>query len=454
MKSQKTPWPLVKSRVEAAHPDLEVTDGETTHRGNKSLITLRCRAKGHVTTSSIDSLLHKKRVKSCRACHGGRIGETIAAVVVHYLIGSTQNYAEVREVTPSYLKATATGGLGRLRHDAFFYKVFTDLDFDLALEHQGDQHINSQNLYHLMKKDPSKAFALAQARDKHKRKAAKRNGVVLVEIPDLAVHTRSRMCAVNLVIQLLKSKINVNRIKNFESRVQQLKKDDFVKELIKRCTAESTQEAKLRNQLAKEGNTAEILDHDPINGFFKLVCKIHKVTWQAHANNLIGSNETGRHGTRCPECGELVRREKRRLPFEELIVASAKKGFHPCFIKDAYVNNSDYLLWECLTCRAALKESWAHLSTDRKCRSCSGAIRQKELANRQMADIKEIVKHNGDRLISSVDDYQNQTTKLRLKCTREGGCGQEFEMGANKIKQGQLHSCDKHARRVVTRRGY
>jgi hypothetical protein len=352
------------------------------------------------------------------------------------------------------LDSFATGGLGRLRHDAFFDKAFTCLNVDLALEHQGDQHINLKNKYHYKKKDPQKAFLLAQARDIYKRNAANRNGVVLVEVPDLAVHTTCRSDAVHLVIQVVRSKINVKQAQAFEARVERLKDDNFVKELIYRCTAECTREAQLRSQLDKEGSPVEILDYDPLSGFFSLFCKKHKVNWQANATNAIGSTDTGRSGTRCPECGELVRREKRRLTFEKLILVAAKKGFRPCFEKEAYVNNSNYLPWECLKCGAGINESWAHLSTDRKCRSCSGTLKRTELAKIEMGEIQKIAECNGDKLLSAVAEYKNQATKLRLKCTREGGCGEEFEMRAQKVKAGQLHGCDKHTRRVITVRGY
>jgi hypothetical protein len=448
--SQKTPWVDVKKRVEELHPDLVIVGGEESHTGNKSLIALKCKAFGHLIRGSIDSFIHKKKLMSCTACVNEKVGETIAVAVVHYLIGSTQNYFDVREITTTYLKADQTGGLGSLRHDAFFAHGQTDLNFDLALEHQGDQHINPNNKFHKWARNPKESFEKLQRSDQYKRDATLLKDVRLLEVPDLVVNAATLQEAVNLVIQTLRSKIKTEEIHEFEVRTKDLQIEPFVKNLLIQCGGESSRVRKLQAQLEKEDSPVQISSYDPISQFFKLFCNVHQISWKAKASNAIGSSEFGREGTRCPKCGLLARAEKRRLSFAELISAAEEKGFEPNFQESDYENNLKYLSWRCMKCGDEAMDSWAHISSDRNCKSCTKSLQLIRHAKNEMDSVRKIVEKNGDKLLSNETDYVNQNSVLRILCSRKGGCSQEFEMRAQKIKAGQLHSCDKHTRRALT----
>jgi hypothetical protein len=114
------------------------------------------------------------------------------------------------------------------------------------------------------------------------------------------------------------------------------------------------------------------------------------------------------------------------------------------------VNNMKYLPWRCMKCGDEAMDSWAHISSDRNCKSCTNKLYLTRRAMQEMESIRKIVIRNGDKLLSNETDYVNQSSVLRILCSRKGGCSQEFEMRAQKIKAGQLHSCDKHMRGALT----
>ena len=69
-----------------------------------------------------------------------------------------------------------------------------------------------------------------------------------------------------------------------------------------------------------------------------------------------------------------------------------------------------------------------------------------------MKHLREIIKFNGDVLLTRDDEYINQKTRLRLICCRLNGCNEEYEITAQKIKFGQLHGCDKFVRALTTKK--
>ena len=221
---------------------------------------------------------------------------------------------------------------------------------------------------------------------------------------------------------------------------------------MEKCGFESTAVEKLRAQLIEEQSSVSIVTFDPVSRFFNLRCSLHPESWEARANNCIGSYSTGRKGTRCPECRHEKTGKIKRLKPNELIEKAEIQGFKPSFGPDVYRRNDQYLPWECLKCLNTIKDNWRHLSSGRGCKICNDESKRLENAKKEMGEIGKIVKKNKDTLISNYKSYKNQQTKIHLNCSRPGGCKQKFYMRAQKVKAGQLHRCDKYMRGAIATR--
>ena len=441
----------VRARI-AEHPaEIEWKSDRSTYVNNMSQLICACKRLGHEFKRPAQELFSYGSLVVCPICVPPRnLGESIAVGVSNFLLATGKHAAFARELTPSHLQAWT--GKGQLRHDGYF--ELPELGCKIAIEHMGNQHFNANNPLHGMARGAKNvSFLKMQERDIWKKEACSKADICWVDIPDLYLDFKSLVDAAKSVATHLLEKTNfvVEKIPGFDARVRQLEDRRFVLSLVTECGMFPAM-VKLQNQLDEEKSSVFIVDFEPMSNVFTLGCAKHAEwpTWTARAGNAIGSTATGRMGTRCRQCGAEKRGAKKRLTEQEIDSAVNKLGFKKRFSYEEYASNSTYLAWECLSDpEHIVHSSYGHLS--RGCKYCREKV---ELSLRQAiehAKLNEKVTRNGDSLLTTAGEYVNNSTKVRVLCSRLNGCGQPFLMTPQKIMAGQLCDCDKYARGALKR---
>lgn len=443
---RKLPASEVRRRIHEHPAGIDWVDHDDAYQTNASPLTVRCRDVGHEVTRRAEDFFSKGAFKQCPECSGGRLGETIAVVVVNFLLATGKPAREAREATPPHLRAIKAVG-APLRHDGYFELKAPAIK--LAVEHMGDQHFYPGHVFHV--KSPlgrDESFRRMLDRDEQKRVACRTTGVLYVALPDLASACSTVGEAARFVADQLRAQTCdvVRGIPGFESRVAQLDDAAFVRALI-RGGALLPPEQRLQRQLDAEMSTVEILDYDPIAKRFQLRCCVHprEEPWFALATNAIGSKAGERSGTRCRRCKADKLARERKLSQSDLDDRARAFGFMRDFCYSKYERNSQRLPWRCISDPShETVDTLSHLS--RGCSTCRAVAQLRAEQARGHADIAAIAAARGDVVLSEPDDYLYSSTKLRLRCAREGGCGDEYWMSPSKIRAGQMCACDAPSR--------
>jgi hypothetical protein len=424
----------------------ELLSDPNEYVNNKTIIRVRHIATGkEVSRPAQDFRVNGRVDRLLNDFIGSKyVGETIACAVSHFLLNIMDSISNVTEITPNYLKPNQTGLKYSLRHDAYFEVE----GLKIALEHQGSYHFNQNDRSF---KTRNRTFQEVVDLDILKRKKCMENGVFLVEIEDLVANTKNLNQAAELVMKRIQECVpKTHQLKDFQLRVEQLKNTNFVYNLCIQSGIKMSTFKRLKEQIEDEGLPIFIKKFDPVSSFFDLECSdpchVSPYAWSARSNNLLGSKSTGRKGTRCPGCAKLLRAEKRRLSFELLTSDALNKGALPQFEKADYQRNNQVLPWIWIECGHEFQDTLAHLKEGRDCQICRKNSKNTIRRKKEFDEITTIIRNRGDTLISIANEYLNQESQMKIRCSRPDGCGEEFNQVAAKIKRGQLHGCDKHAR--------
>jgi hypothetical protein len=189
-----------------------------------------------------------------------------------------------------------------------------------------------------------------------------------------------------------------------------------------------------------------VVAYDPLTERLTFRCDHHTdECWTAHFNNF-GSN----NGYGCTPCKSKTVADLKRLGFSMLVERAMQIGITPLFKESEYTNNWTYMHWQCTAHQHAIFDSWAHLEV----RSCSDCRKDDYFKARQRDEftrLEKIVTARGDEMLSTFDDYINQTTPLKIQCHH---CGETFDQDGNHISRLQEHRCQQMAgaRRIRTKR--
>lgn len=439
----------LKERVERL--GCKIIDGLQNYENKNSLIKVIHIDSGIELTRPADHFREKGRVGLLKGFFNNKkVGETITVAVSHFLLNCQVPQKEVSEVSPEFLRAVSKNRKSPMRLDAYYLNI---MGVNIAIEHQGNYHSDPTDPHYLKK---SRTFQEVVDRDNLVRAECKKNKVVLVEIDDIVLHSKDIVDAGMRVYNALCEKVpQLSSLPGIDERLTQLKNSDFIINLCINSGLSLKAERRLDAQLKAEGLPIQMLASDPVSGFIDLRCNDPRHpphTWKAHYNNLIGSEKTGRVGTRCRKCADLLRGENTRLSHAEVVECGLLYGARALFREGDYKNNSQYLPWECVKDSHSFNETLGHIQEERGCPECRKLAINKARREKEYEAILALVTTRGDTLLSTCDEYQKQTSKMDLRCTREGGCKEEFKQTASKIKVGQLHGCDKWQRSGKKRR--
>lgn len=214
-----------------------------------------------------------------------------------------------------------------------------------------------------------------------------------------------------------------------------------------------TREAKERVEeaLRASGDDKRIsfVDADPFRRTVTLACVIHGVLQPVNINNVLGSADGQRKGTRCARCVHEAFGDRRRLSPSEVVAIAREAGFEPLFEDGAYVSNQQKLPWRCLTDEThVVHDTLAHIVA-RGCPDCRSRTRADDRCASEFTEVSRLISERGDALLSPPDEYQNQDSRIRFRC---GLCGGEAAQTAVKIKCGQRHGCQRLSSSQATRR--
>ena len=451
------PWSHLAERIQRHPSGVDLVGGEESYVNSKSKVTVQCRQAGHLIRRAASDFSDGGRFQICSACAGYHLGETTAIAITRYLLKVDAPCSEIREQTPVFLRAAATRGLGRLRFDGFFTPAQTTLNYAIAIEHQGTQHEEENSHFHGLQatRNSDEAHALLLERDAYKRLVCPEHNVRLIEIQDLVAHTSTLIAAAEVVATRLETEVpEVLQLPGYAGRRGDLAEHNNVLALIAAAGADLSAVIRLQQQLVEEGSSVEIVDFDPVSGFFTLRCSRHPAEdpRPAHARNALGSRQFGRQGTRCRYCQAEKIGDAKRLSFPAVAARADALGATPLFDAEKYISSAQYLPWRWQACGHHFEDSLSHLQEGRACSVCGNTKRSTTRRQGEYDAIAGLVAENGDQLLSPATAYINQHSLLHVLCSRSDGCGAAFEMKAVKIKIGRLHHCDSISRARAKRR--
>jgi len=434
----------IQQRVRAHGFTLITTEHEWLHNRGKH-VTVRS-ASGFEQIRRIDIFAPGAVQATCQYDRTTRKGETLAVLAVGVLLGTTL----IREYTPPVLKgpsyrldgwAELNGPNGRA--------VF------LALEHQGNHRYNPAAPVHL-----KRGGAEASMKEQDKRDADKLEllaadpRIVTVFVPDLMLATDREQGVIEIAATALEATMSwLLHDRDYLSRKEGILERLAAGEHVLRLPQSWTSEAKQRVEDALEA-TADLgrlrfFDADPFKRTVTLACEVHGVLDPTNINNVLGSADGQRKGTRCPRCANEAFGNRRRLSHAKVSAAARDAGFEPLFEDGAYVSNKQKLRWRCLKDPAhVVEDTLTHIQA-RGCTHCREKARANVRRAGEFAEVSGAIQDRGDTLLSTPDEYTNQGSRIRYRC---GLCGQHAAQAAVKIKCGQRHSCQRLPSSHATRR--
>lgn len=137
------------------------------------------------------------------------------------------------------------------------------------------------------------------------------------------------------------------------------------------------------------------------------------LVWESRPNNLL-------HGYGCPDCGIKKRAETRSKDPSTFLdqIANINPNIE---VLEAYQGARTPIKCSCKNCGHTWKAAPTNLLRGRKCPKCSRSIAAGKL-RKSHAEFLEIV-HGFHPDIEPLEEYQNYTTKIKMKCNI---CGHEW----------------------------
>jgi len=383
---------------------------------------------------------------TCQYDRTTRKGETLAVLAAGALLGTTL----IREYTPSVLKGPGyrLDGWAEL-HAPDGGTVF------LALEHQGDHRYNPGAPVHQKRGGAEVSMREQAERDAHKLQLLLEvPQIVPVFVTDLMLATDREQGVIEIVATALEAKLPwLPHDQGYVARKAGILERIATGERVLRLPQSWTREAKERVEeaLRATGDLGRMrfVDADPFRRTVTLACEEHGVLDPVNINNVLGSADGQRKGTRCPRCANEAFGDRRRLSHAEVSAAARAAGFEPLFEEGTYISNQQTLSWRCLKNAAhVVSDTLAHIQA-RGCPHCREKTRTDDRRAAEFADVSRTIEDRGDTLLSTADGYTNQDSRIRYRC---GLCGEDADQAAVKIKRGQRHSCQRLSSSQATRR--
>ncbi|WP_434284699.1 zinc-ribbon domain-containing protein [Clostridium botulinum] len=252
-------------------------------------------------------------------------------------------------------------------------------ELNLAFEYNGEQHYNSEKMFH---KSP-KAFEKQKKRDEEKKELCKARSITLIEIPYTEAHKGDKSL-INFIIKTLENSkikivnklddINTNNFYKYFSPLQELKQ--------------------LANSKGGECLSTEYLDSNT------------KLKWKCRKGHIWNASPISvkNQGHWCPEC---VRNKKYTL---EQMKHFAKERGGKC-LSNKYINSRTKLKWECS--KGHVWEATPHHIIIRKqwCPECS------ERRKLTIIDMYKLAEIKGGKCLSK--KYEGMNKELQWKCSQD-----------------------------------
>jgi len=287
-------------------------------------------------------------------------------------------------------------------------------DLWLAFEHHGSQHYRVTRRYTKTEKSLQKR----QRDDELKKKLCQKNGIVLIEVPEIPTLLPLSELQSYVIGKLKKEGVKLpygykERNINLNNAYRTRRTEIFLKEVRK---------------LAKK-NGGECLSKVYKSSTTKIPWKCSNGhTWEATPHNV-------RNGSWCPYCGGNV-----KLTIEEMRKIAKSRGGE-C-LSTEYVNKNTKLLWKC-----SEGHTWEAIPDNVKrgtwCPTCFERKRGKSL-KLTIEEMQKIAESHGGECLSA--EYMDSKTKLLWKCTK----GHTWEARPANVKNGSwCPYCAGKARRTI-----
>ena len=273
-------------------------------------------------------------------------------------------------------------------------------ELGLAFEHQGAQHYRHVEMYH----DQKNTFLKRQRDDRRKKRLCKRNGIVLLEIPEIP----------NL---LALDDVQAFIVRQCKRRGFKPPKDagGIPVDLRKAYSPSARERLKLiRDAALAKGGKCLSPRYLGTRAHYRFRCaEGHE--WESWPQVIL-------NGHWCPQCASRDRGLARRMTIETMQeIASSRGG--KCLSK-TYRNANSPLLWEC-----AKGHQWMAIPNSVKrgswCLQCSGRARL------TIEEMRNIAATRGGKCLSK--RYVNNQTALRWRCEQ----GHDWRARPADIKQGR-----------------
>jgi hypothetical protein len=431
--TQKISFAEIHQRVTSAGWELLTTQEQWQNLDCKSSIRVRS-AQGFEQDRPAAVFSPNALPPSCQFSRTIRKGETITVLVAAKLL----DVYVLREYTPPCLK------LPNYRLDGF-------AEFDhplgghirLALEHQGDHRVNSKAPLHAYKGGADASMAYWENADACKSKLLQDDNMVLVKVPDVLEATSTIRGAVNLIATALEEKLPfLLKDTAYLERKNSLSTGEIPLGLPASWDDDAGARVQAALKSSGDDTTLTFVRSDVMTRKVTLRCKFHGELEPTYINNVLGSVDAKRAGTRCPICAIERRADAKRTPFAQVTSAAVAAGFLPRFDDADYRNNQQVLPWQCLkNSDHMVHVTFGHL-LERGCPGCRGKALSNDRQHAEFTQIERIIRDRGDTLLSTQEDYVKQNSTIRFVCKN---CGEETSQSAGKIKIGQAHGCQRIA---------
>jgi hypothetical protein len=179
-------------------------------------------------------------------------------------------------------------------------------------------------------------------------------------------------------------------------------------------------------------NTGEIFvdgqEYKNEQQLLRIICqgcsKEYKKTW----NNF-------RVGSRCPECAEIQRHIKRRVPFDIVRETIKQAGDELLSESEVYKNNRSELSIKCGKCDTVYSKSYEDFNRKDKPRRCTECSKknQQSLVKISEEDVINTCLSNRLHLLTSYVEIQNVKQNLHFECANES-CHYQFSTTLDGIR--------------------
>jgi len=130
----------------------------------------------------------------------------------------------------------------------------------------------------------------------------------------------------------------------------------------------------------------------------------------------------------CNECSNKLLGEKQRTSYEEIkyyIEVQSQSGCELLTTEDKYINTHLNIYIKCKCGNpfiTTLQQFKSEQSKKQHCDECGEKIRRVKLSKSYM-EVKNVIEDSGCRMITTIQDYKNTHSNLKIKCR----CGNPFE---------------------------